>query len=396
MSRNERNERDEVSLATATQLLQEMHGDGAISSEQVTRFRHNPGGPIIPETCVSVVRHESVFGHLEGDLVNLASDSTGRPWAATVNMENGRRIIRLHCGREIFQTISIPEAEHWYVDPNILGFHADGRPITEVIFDAFSSMDEGCQPPPRFFVGEDPLPHGENLHTDTVSIQRDGSVIYTIETHELTLPPLSVDRKFRVMNLGSDGKTTEILQTTGHQFRRFAAGPEGKTLALYRVSEDSGGWRDAGCQIHHGKVMRTDQFSWKQPVGSVLWESEAALWVIETNGEIMRCVWVGGNSEEEGRLCRGEGVKGWMSLNRFRRNFVCLDDGRFAYIGETRRHHRLCWVVDGEEQPGFYNDFRDGGGPTSLFKQDGRWRYYAMTKSHLVLMELPEPKKVAP
>ncbi len=371
-----RKEREgDVSLAHATQLLQEMLGESPITSDQVWAFRRNPGGPILPESCVSVTRLEDAFGPHEWPLAAIAADRNGTLWS----IREKEHAIEIFRGRERLYAFSVMDSDSWSSMAHFLGFVSDGQPVIEVWFDAHNSLDVGLEPPTRYFVGDEMLPDAEDVGTTTwtcgLSIQTDGSLLYAVTERVWSPPPGGNPQETcTIMRRGCDG-TTEVLVKEAPPADFLVAGPGGDILSVERHGDC------AAHLIHGGSLQRLQFFSWFRSEATV-W-TEDGLWCIDAKGVVTER-----DLAHEGGAT-GEGLD---SKHGFVSRFTRLPDGRFAFIGKTRRHERAAWIVDGQEQPAFGEAWGGREQITDLFQRDGRWRYYGITGRFLCLMELPAKK----
>lgn len=182
------------------------------------------------------------------DQINpLRRDATGILWGFR---EFPGKITLYRAWESVFN-LPVPEAEEkgaYHVVVEILGFHADGRPVTKVDFSAKSSVDAMLEPPARHFVGLQDLPADRPRRATAVSVQTDGSVLYHVENDDRG------NWIYDTCRLGTDGNVSVLRTGSPCGYRALVSGPDGSVFGNWQS------WRDAfPTHASHGSYRLSEE-----------------------------------------------------------------------------------------------------------------------------------------
>lgn len=346
-----------------------------ITRQQVEVFGRHPAGPILPAECIAVERLPDTFGtrragqpplEYDGPVHDLAvSPTDGNLWVATViNGESALRCFGRHVGTPEHEEPS-NALRHLalradgegarYFSPRIVGFR-QGAPVVRLRMyqsawtdDAFVYIGQGH----RF---ADQLP---TTRISAISVTRDGAVL---TAHPIRDDQWAVCRNgellFRTQTAIGGRSTIEGLWEVGDRIA-WAGQFDGLHMRSVTGSESPQETR----AIVHDRDIR-DVF---MGVGALHYITTGSA----GHGANLHCI-------DDGEI---QSV--WSSDGHtYLRGYTEFPDGRIAYIGETVRDERECWVVDDVAYPGFDR-------VTDLVFREGRARYWGCLGQHLYTMELP-------
>ncbi len=344
-----------VNMKLLQSLIDRMNAKkNPILEEQTRRFAKHPDGSV-SDLCVSVRRVPNACGRTVASaerlpITDLMVTPNGEPCILTV-MNSMHTVV---CGDVVYKLLPDKKGtETRTMRVDLLGFAADGKPITRV----YGVCDEPFAIPPFYiFHGDKGLYKNETgFHGATVL--KDGNLVYCVD----------------------DGEQSFLYRN-----EKIVAQREGIVSTALPIQF---------CELHENRFVCLVQ---KEESGAPPYR----LTTFTEPNQVFGREYVDIRMTNTGLLAithdcfvddpfatDGETFFTPQSSNPFGNNPYLADlkklpDGRIAYIGESTRDHLRCIVVDKKEQPGF--DLVSG-----LFERNGVWMYYGIIGYHLYSMEIP-------
>lgn len=338
-----------------------------ITDEQVERFGLHPAGPILPENCLGVRRLPAEFGpvYFRGKhRTVLAMTLTPDKQLCFAAVRNGKVV--LTAGNQQYELLPFEKPEEHggaetVEDVVVLGFDAAGVPWTLISKYYSGPVDPIPVPSQSVYHGEVEL----RKAVSAAALLSDGRLIYTRW--------VSGETNYIIF------QNDHPLHVTGRNYHCFWELDNGELVGQWLARDPD--TKEQKWLI--GPVMWGEDHNFGEHFVDVVATKDGSAFVYQRRkGD--RCGTV--------TLCRLDKATRKLNFDRalgdneYRGHYTELPDGRPAYIGLTHRDGFECWVVAGEEQPGFER-------VSPLLERDGRQCYWAALGRHLYLMEIPVADK---
>lgn len=347
-----------------------------ITEEQLRRFCASPNGPMGHPLLVEAKRSPQQVGIGE-DFAAFAPDDFC--WLKKQLQGNVMKLVVIQGTISSF----LPNDSERNIGGRILGHGPDRTPVVEMHYHA--GMDH-FEPSPDVFVCQHRLFEHTRSDNDTrrCFLQANGCLLYW-----QSVPAGHAWRTIAFKYDHANDHHERLAEFPEEMIDHAILEADGTLLAL--VSSKSPD-RQRIVRVRDRKEVMAQEWPGRRPdretplfhaIGNERWRLDRRLFHGNDSGEEVVAHRIG---EEIPRLFIDGGTA--IGRNPYLRGFTRLHDKRFAYVGKPTRHASECWVISGEEQPGFQR-------VSNLFEnpKDGATLYYGLSDGMLWLMKLPSPRR---